>query len=73
MDKVKIPSHEVYNTELRTAAARFGRVCFNRAAHWDEVKKIPAVMGDAEFTLMQCTSAYPVEQLDINLHGSTHS
>ena len=69
MDKVKVPSHEVYNTELlKQAAARFGHVFVSTgAANWDEVKKIPSAMGDAGFTLMQCTSAYPVEALDINL------
>ena len=74
MDKVKIPSHEVYNTELlEQAAARFGHVFVSTgAAHWDEVKKSRPQWEMLNLHLCSARRRIRWNSLTLIFHGSMH-
>lgn len=70
---VKIPSPEAHNAELlRAVDGRFDRVLISTgASEWDEVRRIPGMIGTSALTLLHCVSAYPCPPDQVNLPRMT--
>ena len=66
---IKIPSHEIYNSELiKEVDGKFESLFVSTgAARWSEVEMIPQIIEESDCTLLHCVSAYPCSFENINL------
>ena len=66
---IKVPSHEVYNTELiKNLDGKFRIILVSTgAANWKEIKKLEKIVNNSELVLMHCVSAYPCKPENTNL------
>jgi len=69
LSAIKVPSHEVYNTNLiNKVDGAFDEVFISTgAAKWDEVKALPKLIKKSKLTLFHCVSAYPCPSENVNL------
>lgn len=67
----KIPSAAVTNLPLLEEIARYGRpvILSTGMSTIEEIDAAVAVLSGSELTLLQCTSAYPVESSAVNLRA----
>jgi len=74
--EIKIPSHEIYNTDLIDECCRYFDKLYvsTGASKEDELKKIVKILRDSgkEFVLMHCVSSYPCPDENVNLPRINH-
>ena len=68
MSHIKIPSHEIYNTELiQECLNKFNKVLISTgASKWDEIKKILNLKKKDNIVFMHCISSYPLKAENVN-------
>ncbi len=68
LNSVKIPSHEIHNTNLIKSSAKLFEKIFIScgASNWDEIKILPNLISSKNYVLMHCVSTYPCPPEKIN-------
>ncbi|NQU31749.1 MAG: N-acetylneuraminate synthase family protein [Bacteroidetes bacterium] len=69
MKMIKIPSHEVYNLDLISAAANTFEIILvsTGAAKWKEIKAVAKAIDGDKLVFMQCVATYPCPSEKVNL------